>query len=78
MLETPPPPIAPLLIDARAAGRLCGIGRTAWYALVSSGRAPAAIRLGGRVLWHRDTLAAWCAAGCPSRDIWEVRKGRRP
>jgi excisionase family DNA binding protein len=62
-----------IMVSAAEAARLCGIGRTAWYSLLSSGRCPAPVRLGGRVLWRRDELAAWIAAGCPGRDLWESR-----
>jgi predicted DNA-binding transcriptional regulator AlpA len=67
-----------IMVSAAEAARLCGVSRTTWYALLSSGRCPAPTRLSGRVLWRRDELVDWCNAGCPSRDRWEVlRKGGR-
>lgn len=59
-----------LLIGEKEAARLCGIGRTAWRSHVDSGKTPAPIRLGRRVLWLRDEITAWCRAGCPSREKW--------
>jgi len=67
----------PLLVNAREAARLCGLGRTAWYALHSSGRCPLPIRLGRAVRWDRRELEAWTAAGCPARDRWHAMKGGR-
>lgn len=67
----------PLLIDARAAAILCGISRATWWSLHSAGRVPLPIRLGRRTLWRREEVAAWVAAGCPSRDRWDVMRGSR-
>jgi excisionase family DNA binding protein len=66
----------PLLLSAVEAAALLGIGRTALYALNSSGRLPLPVRLGGRVLWRRAELAAWtaCEPPCPSREKWELIK----
>lgn len=71
-------PAPSLLVSAAEAARLCGLGRTAWYGLLSSGRCPAPVRLGGRVLWRRDELAAWIAAGCPARERWDALHRGRP
>ena len=60
----------PVLIGAKEAARLCGVGRTTWFLLVSSGKAPAPVRLGRRVLWNRAELEAWIIAGCPVRERW--------
>ena len=71
------PLTAPLLLDARAAARLCGVGRSLWLQLASSGRCPAPIRLGRRTLWRAGELAAWTAAGCPGRDRWQAMTAGR-
>lgn len=69
----PAPVAVPLLLDARAAAQLAGVGRTLWLQLVSSGRAPAPIRLGERrILWRRDILERWIALNCPSQDRFEI------
>ena len=60
-----------LLVDAKEAARLCGIGLRTWHTLTSAGRTPNPLRLGRRVLWRRDELLAWIDAGCPPRHNWE-------
>ena len=69
---------APLLLNAKAAARYCGLGKTSWYALHAAGRIPMPVRLGRAVRWDRRELEAWAAAGCPARDRWEAtgRTGR--
>lgn len=79
----PPAPAAgrappPLLVDAREAARLCGVGRTLWLQLASAGRVPMPVRLGRRTLWRcrgPGGLAEWVAAGCPGRDRWQAMTG---
>jgi excisionase family DNA binding protein len=60
-----------MLVDAKEAAALCGVGRTTWLTLASAGKTPAAVRLGRSVKWRRDELKAWIAAGCPVRQKWE-------
>jgi excisionase family DNA binding protein len=61
-----------LIVDAAEAAELIGIARSTFWKLHSSGRTPAPLRLGGRVVrWRRDELAAWVAAGCPPREKWK-------
>ena len=75
---TPAPLIAPLLVDAVEAARLLGISRAHLYALLSSGRLPAPVRLGRAVRWHRDTLIEWVRAGAPAPERWQaLREARR-
>ena len=76
-MSTEPPTTAhaPLAVDARDAARLCGVSTAHWYGLLSTGRAPAGIRLGRRVVWTVADLAAWLAAGAPSRDRWDAIRG---
>jgi excisionase family DNA binding protein len=66
------PPGPALLVDAVEAARLLNIGKSLFFALKSSGRLPAPVRLGRCVRWNRDTLIAWCAAGCPSAERFEA------
>lgn len=63
-----------LLLDASAAAHMCDISRSQWYKLVSSGKTPKPVRLGGNVRWSRDELIAWVTAGCPSRTKWECMR----
>ena len=65
-----------LMVDAKVAAHLCGIGKTTWYQLHAAGRIPMPIRLGRRTLWRRDELTAWIAAGCPTRHQWQAMRGR--
>ena len=67
-----------LLIGAADAATMCGVSRSTWWALHSSGRVPLPVRLGRRTLWRRGELEAWIAAGCPARERWEaIREGSR-
>jgi predicted DNA-binding transcriptional regulator AlpA len=68
---------ASFLVDSREASRLCGLGKTAWYALLAAGRCPLPVRLGRAVRWNRAELEAWAAAGCPARDRWHSMKGSK-
>ena len=60
-----------LLLSADEAAALCGVGRSHWYSMHSSGQlGPLPVRLGRRTLWRREELAAWVKAGCPGRTRW--------
>ena len=65
----------PLLLDARRAAALLGIGVSTLYKLHSSGRVPAPVRLGASVRWRRAELVAWTAADCPPRGRWTWNTG---
>ncbi len=62
----------PLLVSSNAAALMCGISRSAWYKLVSSGKAPRPVKLGRLARWRRDEVEAWVAAGCPFRQKWDA------
>jgi excisionase family DNA binding protein len=67
---------APLLLDAKQAAALLGIGKTHLYALHSSGKIPLPVRLGRRTLWRAEELKSWISAGCPTRQKWiSMQKG---
>lgn len=53
------------LLTAAEAAEVAGIAKRSWWRYVSSGRAPAPVRLGGAVRWRRTELAEWIASGCP-------------
>ncbi len=61
-----------LLVSANYAALMCGMGRTTWYKLVSTGKAPRPVKLGRLARWRRDELEAWIADGCPSRQKWDA------
>jgi predicted DNA-binding transcriptional regulator AlpA len=67
------PAIDPLLVDAAGAGAMTGFSRATWWKLQVSGRCPAPIRCGRKVLWRVSDLRAWAEAGCPPRDRVKVR-----
>lgn len=53
------------LLTASESAEMAGVAKRSWWRYVSSGRAPAPVRLGGAVRWRRSELAEWIAAGCP-------------
>jgi len=63
-----------LLLSASAAAHAIGISRSQFWKLHASGRVPAPVRIGRRVLWRRSDLEQWVAQGCPSRDRFEARQ----
>jgi predicted DNA-binding transcriptional regulator AlpA len=68
------PALVPLLVDASAAAALCGVSNATWYRLMSAGKVPAPVRLGGRVLWRVRELELWTDHGCPERVEWLMIK----
>lgn len=70
--------LAPLLLTARQAAKLCGVSLATWYRLASAARTPAPVRLSpGCVRYRADELRGWIAAGCPDRRTWEALKKSR-
>ena len=53
------------LLTAAESADMAGVAKRSWWRYVSSGRAPAPVRLGGAVRWRRSELTEWIAAGCP-------------
>ncbi len=53
------------LLSAAEAAEVAGVAKRSWWRYVSSGKAPAPVRLGGAVRWRRSELAEWIQAGCP-------------
>jgi predicted DNA-binding transcriptional regulator AlpA len=68
-------PTRPLLVPARLAANMCGKSLRTWRAWDAAGRIPRPIRIGRSTLWGLEELREWVAAGCPTRDQWEVRRG---
>lgn len=67
---------APLLLDAAACAALCSVSRATWFSWQASGLIPAAVLRRGRIVrWSRAEIEAWCNAGCPARDRWQVVRG---
>ena len=53
------------LLTAAESAEMAGVAKRSWWRYVSSGRAPAPVRLGGAVRWRRSELVEWIQAGCP-------------
>lgn len=64
-LKTPPAPVVPLLLDARAASILCGFSVPTLHRRHGRGEFPAAVRIGRCTRWRRADLEAWIA-GLPA------------
>lgn len=62
----------PIMVTREQAAALCGVGTTLWDELTDAGKNPTPRRLGRRVLWLKEELVAWCRAGCPSREKWNM------
>lgn len=67
----------PILVDARQAAALLGIGLRTLRTMDAAGRLPAPVRLSpGCVRWRHAELKDWADAGCPDRSTWQaIRKG---
>lgn len=57
-----------VLISAAETARMCGLSQSAFYKLVSAGRAPKPIKLGRASRWSRQDVLDWIAAGCPRQE----------
>ncbi|MFO0804351.1 MAG: hypothetical protein U0791_14660 [Gemmataceae bacterium] len=74
----PPDAAGPILVSARRAAALLGIGLRTLRTMDAAGRLPAPVRLSpGCVRWRLADLDAWAAAGCPDRETWEARRAAR-
>jgi hypothetical protein len=61
----------PLLVDCKTTCRLLSIGKTALYAMHNNGKlGPLPVHCCGKILYRRQELEAWVAAGCPPRTRW--------
>jgi predicted DNA-binding transcriptional regulator AlpA len=56
----------PLLLGAKQAAALPGLGVSTWLRLVAAKKAPASIKVGGSTRWRRTDILAWIEAGCPA------------
>ncbi len=70
--------LLPLLVDAAGVGKLLSLSRASIFAMHSAGKLPAPVRPTGRdPRWSVEELRAWIAAGCPTRENWELAKNPR-
>lgn len=72
MMENAGTPVNKILVDAREAAGMCGIGLSTWRRHASAGKTPKPVAIGGRTLWRLQELIDWVAAGCPGRGRWEA------
>ena len=59
-----------LLLSARDAAKLLGMGERTLHRHNSAGRIPAPVKVGGRWVYRRMELIEWTRAGCPPRARW--------
>ena len=65
----------PLVVDAAQAAAMLSIGKSHFYAMISSGQiGPMAHKLGRRCLYSVKELREWVDAGMPSRQRWIEQK----
>jgi len=69
--------VAPALLSLEDAGEYCGISRNSFWKMKASGRCPAPIRLGRRLLWRKADLDRWILDGCPAVNRARAEKYRR-
>jgi prophage regulatory protein len=69
--------LSPLVVDADGLALLLNCGVRTVRAHDASGKLPAPLRIGGRVVWREAKIRAWVNAGVPDRAEWEARKAAR-
>lgn len=67
----------PILVDARKAAALLGIGLRTIRTMDAAGKLPAPVRVSNCVRWRLSELHAWTEAGCPDRETWALRRAAR-
>jgi excisionase family DNA binding protein len=67
----------PILVDARQAAELLGIGLRTIRAMDAAGKLPSPVRVSNCVRWRLSELHAWTEAGCPDRETWVIRRAAR-
>ncbi|MCI0331943.1 MAG: helix-turn-helix domain-containing protein [Planctomycetes bacterium] len=60
----------PLLLSASDVANLLSVSTRTLWRLLSSGRLPQPVAVGGSKRWRREEIVAWVAAGCPPRAEW--------
>jgi predicted DNA-binding transcriptional regulator AlpA len=69
--------LSPLVVDADGLASLLNCSVRTVRAHDTSGKLPAPLRIGGRVVWREVEIRAWVNAGAPDRVEWEARKAAR-
>lgn len=73
----PAPRVEPLAVAAKQAASMCGVSTAMWWKMKNSGRCPAPVKLGRRLLWRVEDLRQWVADGCPAPSAWKAAQYRR-
>jgi predicted DNA-binding transcriptional regulator AlpA len=63
------------LLTAKSVGEHLSLSKRQVFRLKSSGRMPAAVRIGGAVRWRQADIERWIALGCPDRARFEAMNG---
>ena len=63
--------LAPLLVDVKAAAKLCSVSAKTFYSLDITGGVPESIRLKSCRRWSVAQLEVWVINGGPSRNSTE-------
>lgn len=64
---------ATLLIDSQEVARRLDLSERTVWRLCSAGKLPKPVSIGSRSKrWRVEEIAAWVAAGCPPRNVWET------
>lgn len=58
----------PLLVKATEVAELLGVSTRTLWRLLSEGRLPQPVRLGGNTRWRLADVESWIANGCPALD----------
>lgn len=66
----------PLLVTASQIAKLMQISTRTLWRLLSGGKIPEPLRIGGAVRWRLDDVKNWIATGCPVPQANSSRKGR--
>lgn len=65
----------PLLLDAKKAAELVGIGLRTWHTYRAERKLPPAIKLAGRVFWAYSDIQKWIDWRCPPTEQFiELRR----
>ena len=69
--------IEPVMITARQLAVLLQVSTRQVWRMLSAGRVPKPIRVGGIVRWRMAEVENWIAEGCPSLEARENTTRRR-
>jgi len=61
-------------INSKQASEMFGISKLTWYRHNDSEKIPRPARLGKFLMWNKNELIQWAAAGMPNRKTWESIK----